>query len=149
MISAVNTRHKISSCKCSHSVGKRHLTYKIPVSRKFLDNFVGLELYFTRNTCLAEPREARGWVHRRSKFWWRLYLCMRFFAVPLRLLWNQKLGKILTVLVNYMYYMYTTTSVKSAKQKGKKKGEKWINLSGMNASLTFYNLFKQTYRYII
>ena len=40
----------------------------------------------TKNTCLAEPREARGRVYRGSKLWWRLHLCMRLFAVPLRLL---------------------------------------------------------------
>ena len=43
--------------------------------------------YFgTRNKCLAEPREARGRVHRGSKLWSHLDLCMRLFAVPLRLL---------------------------------------------------------------
>ena len=40
----------------------------------------------TRNTCLAEPREARERVHCGSKLWWHLNLCMRLFAVLLRLL---------------------------------------------------------------
>ena len=44
--------------------------------------------YVTRNTCLAEPREARGRVHRALKLWWRLDLCIRLFAVPFCLLWN-------------------------------------------------------------
>ena len=39
---------------------------------------------YTTNKCLAEPRGARGRVHRGSKLWWRLDLRMRFFSSSLK-----------------------------------------------------------------
>ena len=38
-------------------------------------------LCYTRNTCFAEPREARGRVRRVSKLWWRLDLRMRPLSI--------------------------------------------------------------------
>ena len=49
-------------------------------------------MLFTRNMCLAEPREARRRVHCRSKLWWHLDLRMGLSAVSLRLFETKNVG---------------------------------------------------------